>query len=284
MNSTRRKQTVMPPLKALALSLALALAFGSGASLAGTASVNITGFTASAELYSGNYAWGVDAYQSYTMTAQNGGGLYGSSNDTFSDGNWNLGISRVASTTHAQATGNTVQFTDTSTQLTTAGFNLLAAATQSSEYPDPTPPNYGNATGLQSGAFTLIDGNGDAIAGTITFTVYYDLAVSSTLGALPSNYAQSQINLLGSDDGGENFSFADGLLSSNFAGGVGGSSGFFTWTVTLAAGDVAYYTLSGNAIASAANVPEPGRLAMVSLGLMAMAGLARWRRRLAITA
>ena len=276
MNSARPKETAMPPLKALGMALALAL--GSGACLAGSASVNITGFSASPAAFSGNYAWGVDAYQSYSMTAQSGGGLYGSSTDSFTANNWDLGASRLASTAYAQATGNTLQYVDNTTQLVMAGFNLGAVTTQALIYPAATAANYANATGLQSGALMLINGDGDAVAGTISFNIYYSLSVSDLIGGDPANYSQALVNLLASDDGGESFSFADGLLSSSIVGGAGTVSGVFTWTATLAAGDAAYYTLSGNAISSAANVPEPGGMALLGFGLAALTGVVRRRR------
>ena len=66
-------------------------------------------------------------------------------------------------------------------------------------------------------------------------------------------------------------------------GGTGAiTSGHFTWTYTLAAGQAAYYTLSGSAIASAelavAAVPEPETYALMLLGLAGIGVVARRRR------
>ena len=72
------------------------------------------------------------------------------------------------------------------------------------------------------------------------------------------------------------------------AGGTGAiTSGHYSWTYTLAAGQVAFYTLSGSAIASAelavAAVPEPETYALMLLGLAGMGAVARRRRTAAET-
>ena len=89
------------------------------------------------------------------MTALEAGGCWGPGSDNFSADNWNLGLNQVAQTANTKATGNTVNFTDAATQLTTAGFNLSAQATAA--HSPPALPNYANASGLQAGAFVLFD-------------------------------------------------------------------------------------------------------------------------------
>ena len=112
--------------------------------------VNITSFTVSAADFSGNFAFATDMFQSYTMTALEAGGLLGAQGPTsFSASDWNLGPNQLAQTANTKATGNTVNFTDASTQLTTAGFNLSAQATAA--HSPPLLPNSANATGSQVG-------------------------------------------------------------------------------------------------------------------------------------
>lgn len=265
------------PFKAAALAVALACSAGSSLAADG-ATLNITSFTVSAAEFSGTFAWTVDAYQSFTMNALQAGGAAGASTDDYSAANWDLGLNRHAQTANATATGNLVGFTDVMTQLATAGFNLNAAATPGAYVPAALP-NYANASALQSGAFVLLDENGQLTGGSITFDVYYDLSVVAPAGDA-SGYSQTVLSLLSSSDGGGSASFNDGLLSSTFANGVGSTSGHFTWTYTLAAGEAAYYTLAGSAISSAvAAVPEPATYLLMAMGLAGIGSLRRRRLR-----
>ena len=259
-----------------AVSVAAALACGAGAGMAAdNATLKITSFSVSAAEFSGNFAWAVDSYQSLDMSALEAGSLFGSDSDAYTANDWNLGLNRTAQTPNATATGNTVQFTDALTQLTTAGFNLSAGATPGPYLP-PALPNSASASAQQAGAFVLLDGDGQLTGGTITFDIYYDMFVAAPSG-WPLGFGQTSVNLLSSSDGGDSATFGDGLLSSDLAGGTGSTSGHFTWTYTLAAGQAAYYTLSGNAVAVAA-VPEPGTYALMAFGLAGIAALTRRRR------
>ena len=260
-----------------AVSVAVALACGAAASVAGNATLDITSFTVSAADFSGNFAFATDAFQSYTMTALEAGGLLGAQGPTsFSAADWNLGPNQVAQTANAKATGNTVNFTDPATQLTTAGFNLSAHASPVS--PPPAQPNSANASALQSGGFELLDANGALTGGTLTFDLFYDMSVSTPPNGSPTNYSQTTLNLDRSTDTQATTTFSDGLLSSAFPGGIDSTSGHYTWTYTLAAGEAAYYTLSGSAIAFAAPVPEPETWALMLLGLAGIGAVKRRRR------
>src|SRR6185436_7633512 len=168
---TLRSMVAIPGATLKAISVAVALACGAGASMAGEATVKITSFSVSAADFSGNFAFALNPFQSYNLAAVQAGGA--PVTDTFSANNWDLGLNRVAQTANSKATGNTVQFTDVSTQLTTAGFNLAAQANAVS-----TLVNSANASALQSGDFVLFDETGARTGGTITFDLFYDMSVS----------------------------------------------------------------------------------------------------------
>jgi len=258
-----------------AVAVAAALACSAGASLAGDATVKVTSFTVSAAEFSGNFAFAMDPFQSYNMSALEAGA--GPTENFFAE-NWNLGLNHVVQTANTNATGNTVNFTDAATQLTTAGFNLSAQATAA--HSPPALPNYANATAGQSGTFVLLNDAGAPAGGTITFDLFYDMSVA-TPGSTATNYSQTQLNVLRSSDATDTVSFADGLLSTGLSGGTGAiTSGHYSWTYTLAADEAAYYTLSGSAIAfaSVAAIPEPETYALMLLGLAGIGAVARRRR------
>lgn len=256
MNTGTTSRLARTALRGAAVGAALACA--SGLSLADDAKLSIAWFGVSAEQFSGNYVVATNPYQSFAMSALDGGGI--PVTDTFAANDWAMGLNRIAQSTYAAASGNTVGFTDPFTQLATVGVNLSASAVQSG-----AQSNIGSATATQSGGFTLIDANGDAVAGSITFDLYYDLSVQPPSGVSAQNYAQTVIGLLISSASGAPQSFSDGLLSSSLAGGSGSTSGHFTWTLNLAAGEFATYSLNASAIAVA--VPEPSSYAMLAAGL-----------------
>lgn len=273
MKATLRNRHAKPALKALAV--AATLSCGIGASVAADATLSITSFTATVERFSGNYVGTLDAYQSLDMTALDAGGLNGADNASFADTDWDQGLNVTAMTGRATATGHTVQFTDPLTQLATGGFNLAATALSSS-LPLGAPPNSADARAIHQGIFTLVDGELEPVSGTITFELYYEMSVAPPAGGWSFNTAQTTLSLDHSTDTTDAQTFADGVLSSGASGNISKNDGFYTWTVNLAAGESAYYTLGGSAIAQA--VPEPGTYALMGLGLFAVASIAHRRK------
>jgi hypothetical protein len=239
-----------------------------------TAAVSVTYFSVTTSAVDA-YVWAVDtaAFQQWAMTALNAGGLNGAASNDISANDLNP-LSRLAQTSLAEAKGSTVQFTDNTTQLTTTGLTLGARATPSL-LPPVAFPNSGEANATQSGGFTLIDALGGSVAGDLSFTLFYDLGVDAGGGTAPTQMADASLSLLASSDAGGAFAAADALSSGDEPGGMAQRSGSFTWAFQLAAGEAAYYTLSGTALAQA--VPEPHGLALLALSLAGAACATRRR-------
>lgn len=264
------------------LGLGAAMTLVAGASFAG-ATVNITSFIVSTDgipFVEPKFAWASDPTSDLTLAALDAGGLYGAGNNAYSAESWDFSSNFSANTAYATATGNVITFTDAMTQLATGGFNLLALATRASPGPGSTLANSATATGLQTGGFTLLGGDGLGVAGTITFDIYYSLDVSTPAGGDLVDDAEALVNFYAADSDG-NSSFADALRSSALAGGAGSMDGHFTVSFNLAAGEVAYYALGGTAFASASPVPEPNALFLGSLGLAVVGAAIRKSKRAA---
>ncbi len=262
------------------LAAAAVLATAAGASHAG-ATVSIDYFGVSSQA---GYVWTVDAYQRFQSDALQAGGLGGGVQSTNEAANWQQGSNTTAQTANAQATGVlTEQIEFWPQYLATPLFSLAASTSRGGSYGVPALPNYANALGLLAGGFTLIDFDGNALAGDITFTIYYTLNVASATNlSRSSDYAEALFGVDAYDDD-EAYDTSLHALSSDFANGMSGDiSGVLTWTFNLLAGEIAGFTVTGSAISSSA-VPEPGVLALAATGMLG-AGLARRRVRKTVTA
>lgn len=272
-------QTFEPGAKApriRALAVGAALACCANLSFASLATLSIDAFVVSSN---SGYVMATDSYQNHQVQALDAGGLGGAQQNSRTANDWNPGTNVTAQTTYASATSLLVQYVD-NFNLTTAGFNLSASSALGGVYPVPTLPNYASALADLAGAFGLVDFNGNAIGGDITFQIYYTLDVQSPTGSPASQYAQVAL-ALSAWDGDENYApDADGLLSTSFSNGDSGPvQGVFTWTFNLADGsDVAGFSLSGAAIASTMVVPEPGALGLAALGVAGLGAAGRRRR------
>jgi hypothetical protein len=251
------------------MALAMALMCAAPSADATLARVVIDSFTATgtpADPFDFLFAPTDNRLQSWSLQAEAAGGAP-SDTDSNTVFTWSP---QTASAQTAAATADVASSiqTDPFTALETPNFSLGASATL-----------FQNAFGnmLESGLFCFGDGNnfdgtsaGCNAAGSIVFTVFYDLIIDPLPGGLASS-AYAELDVLGT--GVPNGLYAD--FASTVAGDSSRFSQQFTWTADLAAGELASVGLGGTVVAQA--VPEPDALALVAVGLIAFAGI-RLRR------
>ena len=234
-----------------------------GANASAVASVAITGFTVGTNADPSAFVFGATDYQnqSWDLRAQNGG--FGLVQQNSSVASW-ANVDQTAQTSLAGATVSSSVFTDNATQLNTPGFTLAAHASPSIN--PPSNPNRGSGSFVSSGVFCFGDGAGfDGTsagcnaAGELTLTVFYDLlaSVDDPAGQL----AEASMALHVSNGDG---SISDTLSDFTSAATGGSRLGLWkTYTLDLAAGDVAFFDLSGAVLVTA--IPEPSTLALIAI-------------------
>lgn len=244
--------------------LVLALAVATAPALAQDASVFVSSFTWTTSTGE-ELAWS-DPYQSLAASALSGGGLFGSDSDSYETESYLPAIGS-ASTSNALST-----YAASGDQ----GFFLTAATTRGL-YPIGTPRNESFATALNSGTFSLEQ------AGTVTFTVFYTLAVNKPGGNALSDFGASFLNFnAASADGTSGGDLSADLYSFAQLTGIGSTSGSFVLTVSLLANQLGFYTLDGRAESFAvAAIPEPETWALMLAGLAGVGAVVRRRKAVA---
>lgn len=262
-----------PPLGALGA--AIVMACGVGSAQAGVAALSLDYLSVTS---TGGFVTQVaNPYQNFLSIADDAGGVGpASSINAHTALDWGQGATVNAASAYASASGSFSLNTDPNTQLGTAGFSLHSSATRGGIYATPVAPNAGNAFAEIAGAFGLVNFDGDAVAGDITFTLYYSYSVNAPIGFPGTDFSEILLDVLASD-ADETFAPSALLVNSNDVGGAKSDSGFISWTFNLGTGDLASFSVRGSALASA-DVPEPGSLALVSLALLG-AGFTRRLRR-----
>jgi len=265
------KTTSGAPFRFWALAIAMGLASAATGAEASIARVVIDSFTATGNSTSGFLFSPTDnRFQSWLLQAEtNGGATTATNNNTFLT--WSNQTATAQTATAKATVASSIQ-TDFTTALETPNFSLEASAT-------PSPNGlFQNAFGnmLESGLFCFGDGRGfDGTsagcntAGSITFTVFYDLIISALPGG-PASSAYAELDVSGT--GVPNGLFFD--IASTVAGGSSRFTQQFTWTEDLVAGGLASVDLGGTVVVQA--IPEPNVLVLAALGLI---GLAATRRR-----
>jgi len=268
---SKDKTTSGAPSRFWALATAMAMASAATGADASVARVVIDSFTASGTSTSGFlFAPTDNRFQSWLLQAETNGGATTSSNSNtvFTWSNQTA----TAQTATAKATVASTNQTDPSGALETPNFTLEANATPLSN--GLIQDAFGNM--LESGLFCFGNGNnfdgttaGCNAAGSVTFTVFYDLIISALPGG-PASSAYAEFDVTGT--GVPNGLFFD--IASTAAGGSSKLTQEFTWTANLLAGGFASVDLNGVVVVQA--VPEPNVLVLAALGLI---GLAATRRR-----
>jgi hypothetical protein len=269
------------PARMWTMALAMALTCAAPAADATLARVVIDSFTATGtpvDPFAFLFAPTDNRLQSWSLQAETDGGAT-SDTDSNTVFTWSPQTATAQTATATATVASSIQ-TDPLTALETPNFSLEADAT-------PPGPNglFQNAFGnmLESGLFCFGDGNnfdgtsaGCNAAGSIVFTVFYDLIIDPVPGGLGSS-AYAELDVFGT--GVPNGLYAD--FASTVAGDSSRFMQQFTWTADLAPGDLASVGLGGTVVAQA--VPEPDALPLVALGLVAFAGT-RLRRAAACSA
>ena len=252
--------------------LAVALACAATGAYASFASVVITdfSFTSNADPSFFVFAPTDTRNQSWILTAEDTPGV--TVTNAGSVPNWS-NVTQTAQNARTRATVASSVVFDPLTQVPLPEFTLSANATALA----PGQVNTALGNMLTSGSLCLWDSNTNfdgtfascSGAGSLTFTLFYDLILTPTSGSRGTS-AYAELDVIG--DGVPNGIFFD--FASTVLGDTSRLGQSLTWTANLTAGNAAFFDLSGIVVVT--QVPEPGVLSLAALGLI---GLAATRRR-----